>query len=77
MGCRVSKEKSSLIRIVNDKSQGLTVDRDSKMNGRGVYVCNEASCVQRFIRTRACDKAYKQSFSKEAYDRLGQLLLEK
>ncbi|MGL4282874.1 MAG: RNase P modulator RnpM, partial [Eubacterium aggregans] len=44
--CREKKNKSELIRIVNNAEDGVCVDASGKMNGRGAYVCTDAACIE-------------------------------
>ena len=50
-GCNAHKEKKSLIRIVNNKTDGIFIDYTGKANGRGVYICNDINCFEKAVKT--------------------------
>ena len=45
IACRVSADKSSLLRLVLDGKGGLCADEAQKLPGRGAYVHRNAQCV--------------------------------
>lgn len=51
LGCRQKRPKSLLLRFALDSGQ-LLLDRESLLGGRGVYCCNNDSCLTRFGRNR-------------------------
>lgn len=55
VSCRQMKPKTELLRIVNT-SNGVVVDLTGKLNGRGVYLCRRAECVNRALRNKKFDK---------------------
>lgn len=46
VACRQMKPKNELVRIVKTE-QGAIVDTSGKLNGRGVYICKCAECVEK------------------------------
>lgn len=55
VSCRQMKPKSELLRVVNTLN-GVVVDLTGKLNGRGVYLCKCAECVQRALKNKKFDK---------------------
>ena len=70
MGCRQSKEKKELIRIVRDKENNVFVDLTGKQNGRGAYICKDAECLKKAIKSKALNRAFKIEVPNEVYENL-------
>ena len=47
IGCMEMKEKKQLIRIVNNKDEGISLDPTGKKSGRGAYICKNAECFMK------------------------------
>ncbi len=45
VGCRESRPKRDLIRVVRGEEGRVFVDPQGKANGRGAYVCGHADCL--------------------------------
>ena len=70
IGCRQSKAKKELIRIVRDKENNVFVDLTGKQNGRGAYICKDSECLKKAIKTKALNRAFKVEVSDEVYEKL-------
>ena len=57
LGCRVMKPKRELIRVVRSPDGVITLDFKGKNPGRGAYVCRDADCLKRAIKSRALERA--------------------
>lgn len=57
IGCREMKPKQELIRVVRPPEGELTVDFRGKMNGRGAYLCPDAACLKKAVKSRALERA--------------------
>ena len=57
VACRQMREKKQLIRVVRTPQGEVKLDMSGRMNGRGAYLCRDAACLQRAIKTRALDRA--------------------
>ncbi|MDA1096471.1 MAG: YlxR family protein [Chloroflexi bacterium] len=44
VGCRQSRLKRELIRLVKTASGTVAVDHSGKLHGRGAYLCQDAAC---------------------------------
>jgi uncharacterized protein len=69
--CRTKDSKRELTRIVRAET-GVQVDPKGKMNGRGAYLCDEASCWSQAIASDILAKALKTSLTAEDRARLQQ-----
>jgi predicted RNA-binding protein YlxR (DUF448 family) len=67
--CRQKSGKRQLTRIVRT-ADGVVVDPSGKMNGRGAYLCDQASCWERAMNTEVVAKALKTSLSDDDRARL-------
>jgi predicted RNA-binding protein YlxR (DUF448 family) len=52
VSCRSKKAKKELIRLVIKGDNRVVIDKLKRINGRGTYVCNDSTCMERFIKKR-------------------------
>ena len=50
--CRSKKAKKELVRLVLDKDNRIIIDRLQKKEGRGIYLCNNESCMTGFLKNK-------------------------
>lgn len=41
-----------LLRLVMDNGDRVVIDRLMKGKGRGIYLCNDLSCIERFLKCK-------------------------
>ena len=70
--CRAQSDKKTLIRIVKNKEGQIFVDKTSKANGRGAYICNSKECFQKLVKTKGLNRAFKCEVPQEVYEKLGE-----
>ncbi len=70
MGCRERKEKRELIRVVRSPEGELSLDFRGKAPGRGAYLCPNAVCLQKAIRSKSLDRSLKVEIPQEIYQKL-------
>ncbi len=70
MGCRERKPKRELIRVVRTPEGQVCLDFSGKMNGRGAYLCPNAQCLQKALRSKALDRSLEVAIPEEVYARL-------
>ncbi|MBE6007512.1 MAG: YlxR family protein [Lachnospiraceae bacterium] len=70
VGCGTVKPKKELVRIVLTEEGTLLVDRTGRANGRGAYLCDDPECLQRAVKRKSLNKAFRTQVPGEAYDRL-------
>lgn len=75
VGCRESKEKKQLIRIVKEKDQTISIDRTGKKNGRGAYLCDDLECLKKARKNRGLNRAFRMEIDDVIYDELERQLL--
>ncbi|MFQ5574934.1 MAG: RNase P modulator RnpM [Terriglobia bacterium] len=76
VGCRQTKGKNSLIRLVRGADDHVTVDRSQKKSGRGAYLCPELACFREAVRRRAFEPALKTKLLTEDLDRIEDFFLK-
>lgn len=70
LGCREMKPKRELLRVVRSPEGTVSLDLRGKANGRGAYVCPNAACLKRAIKSRALSRAFSAEIPQEVYDAL-------
>ena len=70
MGCRERKAKRELIRVVRGTDGNVSLDFSGKAPGRGAYVCPNAECLKKALRSKALDRSLEVTIPQEVYDRL-------
>jgi predicted RNA-binding protein YlxR (DUF448 family) len=65
IACRDVKDKRELIRIVRSPEGKVGVDLTGKANGRGAYLCRQASCWQKSLEKNMLGRALKVTVSTE------------
>ncbi len=69
VACYESKPKKDLIRIVHSDN-GITIDLSGKMNGRGAYLCNNAICFEKMIKSNKLSREFETDVSAGTYEAL-------
>lgn len=70
VGCQEMKPKKELVRIVRTPEEKFEIDPTGKKSGRGAYICPTGECLQKAIKGKRLEKAFKQPISQEIYDAL-------
>lgn len=69
VGCRKVQEKRSLIRIVRSSAEGVKVDPQGKLSGRGAYLHDSPSCWDKGLKGPLA-QALKTSISEDELEKL-------
>lgn len=78
-GCGEMKPKRDLVRVVkapDEKSENaevvakgqVSLDLTGKKPGRGAYVCNDITCLEKAIRAKRLERAFGTAIPQEVYD---------
>ena len=70
VGCREMKPKKELIRVVRSPAGDISLDFRGKAPGRGAYVCPQAECLKKAIRSRALERGFDCQIPQTLYDAL-------
>ncbi len=77
MGCNQKKDKKDLIRIVKNKENEISIDKTKKQEGRGAYICDDINCLEKLIKNKRLEKIFEMKISKEIYENLRGVILDK
>ena len=70
LGCREMKPKQQLIRVVRSPEGVLSVDRKGRQNGRGAYLCPDAACLRKAVKSRALERALETKLDEQVFAQL-------
>ena len=65
VGCRISRPKRELIRVVRSANGTVEIDATGKKAGRGAYICRYGQCWETGLGRRSVDHALKVTISAE------------
>lgn len=68
--CRGRFPKKTLMRIVRSADGEVSFDLSGKMNGRGVYLCRNSSCIESARKSGCIKNALGADLSDAGYDEL-------
>lgn len=66
--CKNVIDKKNLIRIVKSVDGSITLDPTGKKNGRGAYLCNNLTCLEKLKMQKGLERSFKMSISSDVYD---------
>ena len=69
-GCGEMKPKKELIRAVRSAEGQISLDFKGKASGRGAYVCPNADCLGKAIKSRAFERAFSAQIPPEILQQL-------
>ena len=70
VGCREMKANKELVRVVRSPEGEISLDFRGKAPGRGAYVCPQAECLRRAIKSRALERGLDCQIPQEIYNQL-------
>ena len=76
LGCREMKPKREMLRVVRSTEGEVSLDTRGKKPGRGAYVCPNADCLKKAVKTRALSRALETEIPDEVMQRLAAELEE-
>ncbi len=65
IGCMAKRDKKELLRIVRCQDGTVTADESGRMNGRGAYICDDPDCLEKALKRKGLERAFKMSVSEE------------
>ena len=77
MGCNTKKNKQDLVRIVKNKEQQICIDKTSKMEGRGAYICNSVECLDKIIKSKRLERVLSIKLNDDIYMELRGVIIDK
>ena len=67
-GCRESKPKSELIRVVRTPDGSIVVDKTGKVSGRGAYLCKNEECFKKSVKSKALSRALEVNINDDVFE---------
>ena len=68
--CRERFDKRSLLRIVKTPEGEVQFDPTTRQNGRGVYICDNAKCIEKIKNPKLTSNAFDIRVDQEALDKI-------
>lgn len=59
--CRNRSEKQNLIRITKNSAGEISLDKEGKLPGRGMYICKDGDCLKLAKKRKAVERSFKIS----------------
>lgn len=69
-GCQEQKSKKEMIRVVRTPEGNVEIDKTGKKAGRGVYICQNAECLEKAYKEHRLERSLKCKVSEEIYESL-------
>ena len=70
IGCQNMFNKRDLLRIVKNPEGEIFIDPTGKKSGRGAYICFNIECLQKTIKSKRLEKAFKIKIPDQVYENL-------
>ena len=77
IACNSKKNKYELLRIAYTKNNEISIDRDSKKEGRGIYLCYKPECLDKAIKTKKIEKKLNTIISEDFYEDIRGVIIDK
>ena len=74
-GCGEMKTKKEMIRVLKTPEDEIVIDTTGKKNGRGAYICCQASCLMKAVKSRGLERSLKIAIPKELIESLEKELI--
>ncbi len=70
VGCQEEKLKKELIRIIKTPEEEVLLDTTGRKNGRGAYICPNADCLAKAVKSKGLERSLKTAIPDEVLDSL-------
>jgi uncharacterized protein len=70
VGCRTVRPKAELLRLVRQPNGTVCMDPKGRCEGRGVYVCPNADCLNTSVKRKALERGLKGPVTADAVEML-------
>ena len=71
IGCRNMRNKKELIRIVRTPQGEIEMDTGGKKPGRGAYICPDAECFKKAVKSKGLEKALEKAIPGDVIEIIG------
>lgn len=70
VGCSERKEKSQLVRVVRSPEGTVSLDFSGKAAGRGAYICRNADCLKKAVKSKRFENAFGVSIDPSVIEKI-------
>lgn len=77
IGCNTKKDKKEFIRIVRNKDGNISIDKTGKTAGRGAYLCDDITCLEKAIKAKRLEKVFETRIDEKIYQELRGVMVGK
>ena len=70
LGCNEMKPKKELIRAVKSPEGEISLDLTGKKSGRGAYICHNAACLKKAIKSKRLARNLEVEIPDDIYEAL-------
>lgn len=67
-------DKRELIRVVKTPEGEISLDIKGKMNGRGAYICKNAQCLNKAVKSKGLERTLKECVPDDVLEKLNKEL---
>lgn len=68
--CRKKATKDNFIKLIKNKNGEFQICKDFYLDGRGAYICKSQDCIEKALKTKAFNKAFKTNVPVSIYEEL-------
>lgn len=76
VGCRQTREKREMLRIVRTPDYQVVIDPTGKRSGRGAYICKDPKCLDAALKQGQLQRALKVEIPDEVIEELRKKIAE-
>ena len=71
IACKEMKSKKDMLRVVlMPDHTTYQLDESGKLNGRGAYICNDQVCIDKAIKSKLLNRAFKANVDTKVYEEI-------
>jgi len=74
VGCREKFPKKELTRVVRAQDGRVFIDSTGKAAGRGAYICANAECLKKAVKSKMLERALEQELGEDVTASLEEML---
>ncbi len=76
LGCNERKPKIELLRVVRSPEGEISLDFTGKKSGRGAYICRDAKCLKKAVKSHRIDRVLECTVPEDVYSKMETELAE-
>lgn len=70
IACRIKGDKSMFLKVVLNKNGEAHLEKETKLEGRGAYICNNENCAMLCKKNHSLNRVFKKNVSEEVYEEI-------